>query len=83
MNLSENFIEDVQGLADQYIPNSKEIDLSNNNLVQFPKMHLSKLLWLNLSSNKIEELSNFEKSFVPKLRKLSISDNKIEKIPEI
>ena len=72
LDLSDNFIESIDGLSDEFLPTCKEINLANNNLESFPPFHLSKLLWLNLDNNHLSDLEGFEKGVVTDMGAVSV-----------
>jgi Leucine-rich repeat (LRR) protein len=76
-------LERVNGLNSEYLPNLKELNIKGNNFTEFPQIELKKLLWLDISSNKIDSSGNAASWRLPKVRKINCSSNLLKGFPNI
>ena len=87
LNLSRNFLDtslnaDTTGTIFEHQHELKDLDISQNNLINLPKPFfkgLESLEVLNLSGNRLKDIS-VDLNSITKLRKLDLSDNKLETI---
>ena len=78
LDASKNEIKDVKELFDdpsklQYL---QKIDLSNNKIKEFPEMHTTALIELNMETNNLNTAINFKG--LPNLLKLNLKQNKLK-----